>query len=165
MQAPRRFVIEPGQPEDLPIPFTFTRKERATMQATPHTDPAAMPAPKTWAVLELYGRTRVAGAISEHTLAGATFVRVDVPLVTYRHEEFTHGERHVAMRSIAAHSRLLGPSAIYGVHLVDEAAAVLAAQTIRHEPLVPWELRNALRELPLGERTLLLANDDEACPF
>ena len=43
---------------------------------------AAPSAPALWAIVEIFGHTRIAGRISEQSFGGAALVRVDVPPVT-----------------------------------------------------------------------------------
>ena len=52
-----------------------------------------------WAVVELFGHQQIAGKVSEQTIAGQGFIRVDVP----------EDERH------PAYTRLLGHGAIYSI--------------------------------------------------
>lgn len=119
------------------------------------TDQRAHP-PRQWAIVELFGHQRLAGEISEQTFGGAGFVRVDVPEVSHTIEQYVAGELTCQRRTIPAHSRTIGAQAIYSINWCDEAAALMAAQGIRHEPVKPWALRDALAQLPLGDRAMLL---------
>lgn len=78
-------------------------------------EPQAPPA-QTWGIIELFGHTTIAGAVSEMTFGGGTFTRVDVPEVDGAHPAFT---------------KLVGPAAIYGMTFVDEATAREAAASLR----------------------------------
>lgn len=111
---------------------------------------------KLWAVLELFGHSRIAGQVSEHALGDEVFVRVDVPEVTYAEEAYTDGRRTPQQRTIQPHTKLLGGKAVYSIAFVDEATAILAAHRIKHEPIRAWELREALEDLPLTDRRMLL---------
>lgn len=84
---------------------------------------------ESWCIVELMGHQRMAGYVTEATIAGGAFVRVDVP----------EGEGQ------AAYSRLLNPSAIYALNPCDEATARAAAQAFRPKPVQAWELP---RQLP-----------------
>lgn len=104
-----------------------------------------------FAVVELFGHARIAGAVTEQTFGGSTFVRVDVPEITFSEIDYElprgpdgHPRR---TRTIAAHTRSFGPSAIYSINWCDETTAKLAAISIQHEPLKPYSVRQALEEL------------------
>jgi hypothetical protein len=122
----------------------------------PITTATPEPSTKQWAILELFGHARLAGAVSEHTFGGDTFTRVDVPEVTWHDEIYLDGQRTTELRVIKAHTKLLGAKAVYSIAFVDEAAALLAAHRIKHEPIRAWELREALEHLPISDRRALL---------
>lgn len=113
-----------------------------------------------WAVVELFGHARIAGAISEQTFGGSSFVRVDVPEVRYQEVDYdadtVDGSRPRREHVIQAHTRSFGPAAIYSINWCDEAAARVAAQEIRHKPLQPYSLREALASMGNAQRALLL---------
>jgi hypothetical protein len=85
-----------------------------------------------WAIIELFGHSRIAGKVSEQTIGGCAFVRVDVPAVD--------GDQ--------AFTKLFGNGAIYALTITDEAAATLAAKAIRAQPINTWELERAMKSLP-----------------
>jgi hypothetical protein len=72
-----------------------------------------------WAIVEIFGHVRLAGRVTEATIGGCAFVRVDVPAVD--------GE--------AAYTRLYGQGAIYSITLVTEDTARRAAAQVREQPL------------------------------
>jgi hypothetical protein len=77
-----------------------------------------------WALVELFGHQRIVGKVSEATLAGGAFLRVDVPQIG----------------PDKAFTRFYGPSAIYAISPVtEEIARGLIAQH-RHEPVSRFEL-------------------------
>jgi hypothetical protein len=125
-----------------------------------------------FAIVELFGHARIAGRISEQNFGGATFVRVDVPEVTYTEKTFGQAEHTV---TIPAHTRSFGGSAIYSINWVDEAAAKLAAQSIKHRPVQPYGMASVLREMTDKDRQILLAapvtesagatDFDDDCPY
>jgi hypothetical protein len=94
------------------------------------------PQTKHWAIVELFGHQRLAGEISEYTLGGASFVRVDVPPV---------GET-------PGFTTLKGASAIYGITFVDEAVARAAAESYKIKPVSAYEIP-ALRQAQLFHET------------
>ena len=102
-----------------------------------------------YAIVELFGHARIAGRISEQTIGGQSFVRIDVPEVRWDHGD-TGGV-------IAAHTRSFGAGAIYSINWCDEAAARLAAQAIKHRPIQPYSLGDALRDMTASDRQRLLA--------
>lgn len=83
--------------------------------APTHTAPSA----QLWAVIELFGHQIIAGAVSKVEPFGTPMVQVDVP----------------ATDSQPAFSKLLNPSAIYGITYVAEQVARSAANEARHKPV------------------------------
>lgn len=121
---------------------------------------AAPSAPALWAIVEIFGHTRIAGRISEQSFGGAALVRVDVPPVTVQEACYAmvNGERERVMkpRTIPAHTRSLGGGAIYSINWVDEATATVAAQSIKHEPISAYSIREALQDMQPEHRARLL---------
>ena len=113
-----------------------------------------------WAIVELFGHARIAGRISDQTFGGAAMVRVDVPAVTYMETgwETVDGDRRrtSTQRTIPAHTRSFGGGAIYSINWVDEATATLAAQSIKHEPISSYSIREALQDMAPEHRARLL---------
>ena len=85
-----------------------------------------------WAIVELFGHQRIAGRISEQTIGGCSFVRVDVPITG----------------KVQAFTKLYGQGAIYAISFVDELAARTAASMFRETPVDTYTLRKALQALP-----------------
>ena len=104
---------------------------------------------KQWAIVELFGHARIAGLLTEQTIGGNSFVRVDVP------EFISEGQTFPAV------TRLLGNASIYGITFVDEATATIAAREIRYQPVSVWSLRRGLEGLPVDARQRLLDDQDE----
>lgn len=75
---------------------------------------------QAWAVVELFGRQRVAGRISEQAIGGETFIRVDIP-----------------KPDGTEYTRLFGKGAIYCINLCEEATARAYASHIT-PPLRPY---------------------------
>lgn len=75
-----------------------------------------------WAIVEAMGFKKLAGHVTEQSIAGTSLIRVDVP-------EVVAGDR-----TYPAYSKLIGAGSIYMITPTDEATArkaakVLAAQT------------------------------------
>lgn len=77
-----------------------------------------------WALVELFGHQKIVGKVSEATLAGGAFLRVDVP-------EF-NGE--------AAFTRFYSPSAIYSINPISEEIARGLMDQYRNRPVQRYEL-------------------------
>ncbi|TAM15927.1 MAG: hypothetical protein EPN65_16570 [Pandoraea sp.] len=91
-----------------------------------------------WAIVELFGHQRIAGRITEQTIGGCAFVRIDVPAC----------EADGSIPATQAFTKLFGNGAIYGVSFVDEQTARIAARQLRVQPINTYELRRALQDLP-----------------
>lgn len=87
-----------------------------------------------WAVLELMGHRKLAGYVREQNVAGAGFIRIDVPGPA--------GDADVATQFYA-------PGALYCLTPTTEDVARRFAAGCRPEPVTRWELPQAPgRELP-----------------
>jgi hypothetical protein len=90
-----------------------------------------------WAIVELFGHTRIAGRISEYTLGGCSFVRIDVP-------ELSPGEDKPPLPGF---TRLYSQGAIYSVTFVDETTARTAAAQMQVQPVDTWTIQQAIRTM------------------
>lgn len=77
-----------------------------------------------WALVELFGHQKIVGRVTEATLAGGAFLRVDVP----------------AMGENKAYTRFYGPGAIYSINPVTEEIAMGLLQSYRNEPVSRFDL-------------------------
>lgn len=92
---------------------------------------------EAWGIVDLFGHTRLAGRISEQTIGGETFIRVDVP---------REGE--------AFHTRLFGKGAIYGISLTDEPIAREVAKRSSARPVGRYDVPALLEDArPAGQAT------------
>lgn len=71
-----------------------------------------------WAILELMGHQVIAGWVTEETIAGAAFVRVDVP----------------ETGAFPAYTRYFNPSSVYALNPTTEEVAKAAAANWRCKP-------------------------------
>lgn len=78
-----------------------------------------------WSILEVMGHRRLGGFVREVQVAGAGFLRIDVP-------SDIDGETHS--------TQFYPPSSVYCLTPVSEAAAKIVARSSRPEPVSRWEL-------------------------
>ena len=83
------------------------------------TEPAAF---DTWAIVELFGHNVIAGRVSEQTIGGAAFIRVDVPEVD----------------GLPAFTKFYGGAAVYAITPCGEAEARVACAGLRVRPVQPY---------------------------
>jgi hypothetical protein len=116
------------------------------------------PPAQQWAIVELFGHQRIAGAISEQVFGGASMVRVDVPEIEAGERYFDRERGQWAERKvqIQAHTRSLGAAAIYSINWCDEATVRLAATAIKHRPVSEYSVVEALAALPQADRQQLV---------
>lgn len=77
-----------------------------------------------WALIELFGHQKIVGKVTEASLAGGAFLRVDVP----------------AFNGAKAFTRFYGPGAIYSINPVTEEIARGLMEQYRNEPVSRFEL-------------------------
>jgi hypothetical protein len=77
---------------------------------------------EAFGIVALFGHKQIAGRISEQTIGGETFIRVDVPTGTD-----------------AYHTQLFGEGAIYSMELTDEAIAREFAKRSSSRPVSVWQ--------------------------
>jgi hypothetical protein len=77
-----------------------------------------------WAIVELMGHQRMAGRVQETQVAGAGFLRIDVP--------GPNGGTQI--------TRFVSPQAVYAINPVDEAIARALATQIATVPIQAYEV-------------------------
>lgn len=95
---------------------------------------------ESFAIVEIFGHTRIAGRVSEQVIAGQGFIRIDVPLLPAIENRYPEQP---------AFTRLYGPAAIYSITPVSEEVALAAAQAMRIKPFSVYyapQLRAAIDE-------------------
>jgi hypothetical protein len=102
---------------------------------------------EAFAIIELFGHSRIAGKVTEETIGGGAFIRVDVPEI--------NGQK--------AFTKYLGDKAIYAMTPVDEETARLYAESISAKPVELWQLPERIRRLaatiPDDDEELILYDD------
>ena len=93
-----------------------------------------------WAILELMGHRRLGGRVSEATIAGGAFIRIDIP--------------HPNEAGLFTATQLYSPAAVYAITPTTEEIACAIARGAP-EPVSRWDLR-ALTE-PAGKTGLRYA--------
>lgn len=83
-----------------------------------------------WAILELFGHVRLAGRVTEASIGGCSFLRVDVP------EREGEGEG-------VKFTRYFGNGAIYSMTPVTEEVARRVGDGNAAAPVKPWEMPKA----------------------
>lgn len=96
-----------------------------------------------WAILELMGHRRLGGYISEAEIAGAKFLRIDIP-----------------SSDGPPTTQLYGPSAIYSLTPTTEEIAKAVAERNRPVPVYQWELP-ALRVPAVETEVMSTQSQDE----
>lgn len=80
---------------------------------------------ESWGVLELFGHLRLAGRLSEQTIGGCHFIRIDVPAVVDAPE----------------YTRFFTQGAIYGMTITSEEVSRKLADRLRARPVAAYELQ------------------------
>lgn len=96
---------------------------------------------ETWALVELFGHQKIAGMVTEQTIAGGSFLRVDVP----------------AMDGAQGFTRFYGASAIYALTPTTEGIARRAVHALQVRPISVYGVMVPERELTAQAEML----DDE----
>lgn len=118
----------------------------------------------SWAILELMGHRKLAGRVSEATLAGGAFVRIDVPSGCTGDAASwcpVHGDCSCSLEQRGAHevddacplhrrtsehseapiaTQFYSPAAVFCVTPCSEDLARRVAQQTRPQPVTLWEL-------------------------
>lgn len=83
---------------------------------------------EAFALIELFGHSRMAGKVTEQSIGGSSFIRVDVP-ETPKSPAFT---------------RILNPSSIYAINPVTEEVVNELAVRIQSVPIQEWDIREVV---------------------
>ena len=98
-----------------------------------------------WCLVELFGHQKIVGKVTETTLAGGAFLRVDVPAVE-ENKTFT---------------RFYGPGAIYSINPVTEEIAMVLIRRYRNEPVSRFDLPQIAEKAEPNGDDYSDGNDDD----
>ena len=87
---------------------------------------------ESYAIIELMGRTMLAGKVTVVNLAGRGFLRIDVPTVN----------------GLPGFTKFQSPDSIWGLTPVDQETAERAAAGLKAKPIEVWTLHLPERQLP-----------------
>jgi len=85
---------------------------------------------EAWGIVSLFGHKTLAGRITEQTIGGETFLRLDVPNAG--------GETF--------HTQLFGKGAIYSIKLTDEAIARAYAERLEERPVSSYDVAQLIKD-------------------
>lgn len=98
---------------------------------------------ESWALVELFGHQRIVGRVTEQSVGGCSFVRVDV-----------------LKEDGSFYTRLLGNGAIYAINPMGEDEARVLAKSLAQKPVYAWEVESEMRRmLPVSESAPAPASD------
>lgn len=78
----------------------------------------------------MMGRQRIAGRVTEKTIAGAGFLQVDVP----------------ETKTNPAFTRLIAPGSLYAINPVTEEVARMYAENLNVKPIESWDIREFMKK-------------------
>lgn len=92
-----------------------------------------------WALVELFGHSKIAGRCTEQNIAGANMLRVDVPETSTQ----------------PAFTRFFGSAAIYAINPIDEQTARFMADKLQVKPIESWNISEVMKK---AQETLALSH-------
>jgi hypothetical protein len=99
---------------------------------------------ESYALVELFGHTRIVGMVTEQSLGGASFIRVDVPNPD----------------GTVAYTRIYGAAAVFSINPISRAVALELAQGCDARPVAPYEVPR-LTATTTTESVVLTADDQD----
>jgi len=91
---------------------------------------------EAWGLLELFGHQRIAGKLSEETIGGCHFIRIDVPDLPAAESD----NYRPARSATPGYTRYFTQGAIYSMTPTSEAAARAMAANLRTVPVQAYDL-------------------------
>lgn len=106
-----------------------------------------------WCILDIMGHQRFAGLVTEQTLAGASFLRIDIP----------------ETKNQPAFTKLFSPSSVYAITPTTEELAKAMAASINNVPIsiydLPESMQAKLRAPSLPSPKLESDYDEDDSPY
>lgn len=95
----------------------------------------------SWAVVELFGHATFAGHVTEQTIGGASFLRLDVPEQKYTERRYSNDYCAVDVEvTVPAFTKFLTQGAIYSMTPCSEDVARKVMNSKRTQPIQHVEL-------------------------
>ena len=100
-----------------------------------------------WCILEIMGHQRYAGRVTEHTIAGASFLRIDIP----------------AVEDQASFTKLFSASSVYAITPTTQELATALASKLKNTPISVYDLPEAMRAKlqSVKPRPIYIEDDDD----
>ena len=96
-----------------------------------------------WVILEILGHHRYAGRLTEQTIAGCGFLRIDIP----------------AHKGRAEFTKLFSPSSVYGITPTTEDIARAMAAQLQQEPISVYDLPSEMRARLTSQEPMTIPSD------
>lgn len=97
-----------------------------------------------YCLVELMGRQRIAGMVSERVIAGQGMLQIDVPETKYN-PKFT---------------RFISPNGIYALNPIDETTCKMYAENLRVKPIDSWDIDAFMKKVEERKLELAQSNND-----
>ena len=112
-----------------------------------------------WAIVELMGHRRLAGFVTEQEIAGAAFLRLDIPGPPHPEDDEDDGPA-VALKGgfEGGVTQFYSPQAVYCITPTTQDIAVTIGRRSRPAPVQRFELDPPLRPVDMGP---VLSGEDE----
>lgn len=94
-----------------------------------------------WGILELMGHRKLAGKLSTQKVAGASFLRIDIP-----------ARKDTAVETEFVATQFVNPTSIYAMHPTTEEVARAVAALIAPDPVTKWDVKALLPKASEEER-------------
>jgi hypothetical protein len=103
-------------------------------ESTAEKTSSAQPDFDCWAMVELMGHQKIAGRVTEKTIAGASFLQVDVP------DE----------QGATQYTRFYAPGAVYCLNPLSRQIAIAWAVANKPAPVAIYDLKRLAADKPVG---------------